>query len=370
MSSASAIALKEFEGDSGCRASRSGAVFPSQTTTTNFVNYVALDQYLESQRDALESRNGFEGIVGSSTALRGVLDQIRTVAPTDSTVLIEGETGTGKELIARAIHMNSRRSNRPFVKLNCAAIPLGLLESELFGHEKGAFTGAVAQKLGRFEVADGGTLFLDEIGDIPLELQAKLLRVLQEQEFERLGSTYTRRVNVRMVAATNQDLAGLVAEKLFRMDLYYRLNVFPVGLPPLRHRMEDIPMLVAHFVRRYAQSMAKKIETITSDAMEALVRYPWPGNIRELQNFIERAVILTKGDVLQAPVLPSRRAIATGPVTLAEAERDHILNALRGSNWVVGGAAGAAARLGVKRTTLISKMRKRGVSRAMAYEAV
>jgi len=297
------------------------------------------------------------------------LDQIRTVAPTDSTVLIEGETGTGKELIARAIHMNSRRSNRPFVKLNCAAIPLGLLESELFGHEKGAFTGAVAQKLGRFEVADGGTLFLDEIGDIPLELQAKLLRVLQEQEFERLGSTYTHRVNVRVVAATNQDLTGLVAEKLFRMDLYYRINVFPLALPPLRHRMEDIPMLVAHFVRRYGQSMSKKIEKITSDAMEALVRYPWPGNIRELQNFIERAVILTKAEVLQISALPSRTAPAANPITLADAERDHILNALRESNWRVGGASGAAARLGVKRTTLISKMRKRGLSRAMAYGA-
>jgi formate hydrogenlyase transcriptional activator len=370
MNSACAIALKGSEGNSRCRTSRSDAVFPSQTTATDFENYVALDQYLDLQRDARDSWNGFEGIVGSSTALRGVLDQIRTVAPTDSTVLIEGETGTGKELIAQAIHMHSRRSNRPFVKLNCAAIPLGLLESELFGHEKGAFTGAVAQKLGRFEAADGGTLFLDEIGDIPLELQAKLLRVLQEQEFERLGSTYTRRVNVRVVAATNQDLAGLVAEKLFRMDLYYRLNVFPIALPPLRHRHEDIPMLVAHFVNRYATGMDKRIDKITSDAMEALLRYPWPGNIRELQNFIERAVILTNGDVLQLTALPSRRAIATGPVTLAEAERDHILNALRESNWVVGGAAGAAARLGVKRTTLISKMRKRGVSRAMASGAV
>ena len=370
MSSASAIALKGSEGDSGYRVSRGGAVFPSQTTTTNFVNYVALDQYVDSQRDDRESRNGFEGIVGSSTGLRGVLDQIRIVAPTDSTVLIEGETGTGKELIAHAIHMHSRRSNRPLVKLNCAAIPLGLLESELFGHEKGAFTGAVAQKLGRFEAADGGTLFLDEIGDIPLELQAKLLRVLQEQEFERLGSTYTHRVNVRVVTATNQDLAGLVAEKLFRMDLYYRLNVFPIAVPPLRHRMEDIPMLVAHFVRRYTQSMAKRIDKITSDGMEALVRYPWPGNIRELQNFIERAVILTKGDVLQLSALPSSAAFPIDPVTLADAERDHILNALRESNWVVGGVTGAAARLGVKRTTLISKMRKRGLSRAMAYGAV
>jgi formate hydrogenlyase transcriptional activator len=342
----------------------------SFSTTADFEeSYIALDQYLESQRDARESRNGFEGIVGSSPALSEVLKQIRTVAPTDSTVLIEGETGTGKELIAQAIHTNSRRRSRPFVKLNCAAIPLGLLESELFGHEKGAFTGALAQQLGRFEAADGGTLFLDEIGDIPLELQAKLLRVLQEQEFERLGSTYTRRVNVRVVAATNQDLAGLVAEKLFRMDLYYRLNVFPITLPPLRRRPEDIPMLVAHFVRRYAGSMAKRIGKITSAAMEALLRHPWPGNIRELQNFIERAVILTDGDVLHLSPLPTHAAFSTDAVTLADAERDHILNALRESNWVVGGAAGAAARLGVKRTTLISKMRKRGLSRAMAHGA-
>jgi formate hydrogenlyase transcriptional activator len=346
------------------------AVIQFKTRTPDFESYVALDQYLESQHDARESQNGFEGIVGSSTALRGVLDQIRIVAPTDSTVLIEGETGTGKELIAQAIHTQSRRRDRPFVKLNCAAIPLGLLESELFGHEKGAFTGAVAQKKGRFEAANGGTLFLDEIGDIPLELQAKLLRVLQEQEFERLGSTFTHRVNVRVVAATNQDLAGLVAEKKFRMDLYYRLNVFPLALPPLRHRLEDIPMLVAHFVRRYAERMAKEIKKITSDAMQALERYPWPGNIRELQNFIERAVILTNGDVLHLPALRSSPLVPLGPVTLAEAERDHILNALTESNWVVGGAAGAAARLGVKRTTLISKMRKRGVSRAMAQGAV
>ena len=331
---------------------------------------IALDRYIEAHRDARESRIEFEGIVGSSKALGAVLDQIQTVAPTDSTVLIEGETGTGKELIARAIHTHSRREGRPFVKLNCAAIPLGLLESELFGHERGAFTGAVAQKIGRFEAANGGTLFLDEIGDIPLELQAKLLRVLQEQEFERLGSTRTQRVNVRVVAATNQDLAGLVAAKQFRMDLYYRLNVFPITVPPLRHRLEDIPMLAAHFVHRYAESMGKQIETITSDDLEALVCYPWPGNIRELQNFIERAVILTTGDVLQLSALPSIAAIPKEPATLAEAERVHILNALRESNWVVGGATGAAARLGVKRTTLISKMRKRGLSRAMASGGV
>src|ERR1700688_1097302 len=310
------------------------AVIQFKSRTTDFERYVALDQYLESQRDARESQNGFNGIVGSSRALRGVLDQIQTVAPTDATVLIEGETGTGKELIAHAIHTHSNRRNRPFVKLNCAAIPLGLLESELFGHEKGAFTGAVGQKIGRFESANGGTLFLDEIGDIPLELQAKLLRVLQEQEFERLGSTYTHRVNVRVVAATNQDLVTLVAEKLFRMDLYYRLNVFPVALPPLRRRPEDIPMLVAHFVRRYAERMAKRIEKITSNAMDALVRYPWPGNIRELQNFIERAVILTNGGVLELSEFPSNPIVPKDAVTLADAERDHILNALRESNWV------------------------------------
>jgi formate hydrogenlyase transcriptional activator len=308
----------------------------------------------------------FEGIVGSSSALREVLNQIKTVAPTDATVLIEGETGTGKELVAHAIHTQSGRRGRPFVKLNCAAIPLGLLESELFGHEKGAFTGAVAQKIGRFEAAHGGTLFLDEIGDIPLELQAKLLRVLQEQEFERLGSTHTRRVDVRVVAATNQDLAKLVAEKQFRMDLYYRLNVFPLALPALRHRLEDLPMLVAHFVLRYSQRMTKQIEKITLDSMEALARYPWPGNIRELQNVIERAVILTTGDVLRLSAMPSGTEISAGPQTLAEAERDHILNALKESNWVVGGATGAARRLGLKRTTLISKMQKRGLSRAMA----
>jgi formate hydrogenlyase transcriptional activator len=297
------------------------------------------------------------------------LDQIRVVAPTDSTVLIEGETGSGKELIAQAIHACSGRKDRPFVKLNCAAIPLGLLESELFGHERGAFTGAVTQKIGRFEAANGGTLFLDEIGDIPLELQAKLLRVLQEQEFERLGSTHTHRVDVRVVAATNQDLGKLVAEKQFRMDLYYRLNVFPLAVPPLRRRLEDIPMLVAHFVRKYAEKMTKQIGMITSNDMEALVRYSWPGNIRELQNIIERAVILTTGAVLKLSALPSSVAIQQEPATLADAERVHILNALRESNWVVGGAAGAAARLGVKRTTLISKMRKRGLSRAAAFGA-
>jgi formate hydrogenlyase transcriptional activator len=330
-------------------------------------SHVALGQYTK-HFGAPENANEVEGIVGSSKALRSTLDQIRIVAPTDATVLIEGETGTGKELIARAIHAHSRRKDRPFVKLNCAAIPLGLLESELFGHEKGAFTGAVSQKIGRFEAANGGTLFLDEIGDIPLELQAKLLRVLQEQEFERLGSTHTHRVSVRVVAATHQDLARLVAEKQFRMDLYYRLNVFPLAVPPLRRRLEDIPILVAYFAHRYAESMSKQIEKICSDDMEALVRYSWPGNIRELQNFIERAVILTNGDVLQLSALPSA-SILNEPATLAEAEQALILKALRESNWVVGGLSGAAARLGLKRTTLISKMRKSGLSRAAASGA-
>ena len=342
------------------------AVVPKRIDTESICPlYIELDQYMEPRPDAAE----FEGIVGSGQTLRGVLDQIRTVAPTDATVLIEGETGTGKELIAHSLHTNSSRRNRAFVKLNCAAIPLGLLESELFGHERGAFTGAVAQKLGRFEAANGGTLFLDEIGDIPLELQAKLLRVLQEQEFERLGSTRTLRVDVRVVAATNQDLAVLVAEKQFRMDLYYRLNVFPISVPPLRRRLEDIPMLVAHFVKKYAQRMSKKVSMISRNAMDRLAHYAWPGNIRELQNLIERAVILTTGEVLELPPLPSHSPIRPEPITLADAERDHILNALQKSNWVVGGASGAAARLGVKRTTLIDKMRKRGLSRDMAYSA-
>jgi formate hydrogenlyase transcriptional activator len=331
--------------------------------------YLDLDQYLAPQSNAAETRTEFPGIVGSSRALRGVLDQVRIVAPTDSTVLIEGETGTGKEVIASAIHTNSNRRNRPFIKLNCAAIPLGLLESELFGHEKGAFTGAVIQKLGRFEAASGGTLFLDEIGDIPLELQAKLLRVLQEQEFERLGGTVTRRVDVRVVAATNHDLAMLVSEKQFRMDLYYRLNVFPISIPPLRLRPDDIPILVAHFVQRFGARMSKRISKISKDAMQALKRHPWPGNIRELQNFMERAVILTNGDILQVPA-PSRLPLSTATMTLAGAEREHILQALEESNWVVGGKAGAAARLGLKRTTLADKMRRSGLSRETAQGAV
>ena len=331
--------------------------------------YVDLDQYLDRE-EVTSRRNEFDGVVGSSRALRSVLDQVRIVAPTDSTVLIEGETGTGKEVIANAIHMNSNRCNRPLVKLNCAAIPSGLLESELFGHEKGAFTGAVMQKLGRFEAAHGGTLFLDEIGDIPLELQAKLLRVLQEQEFERLGSTFTRRVDVRVIAATNQDLATLVSEKRFRIDLYYRLNVFPISLPSLRLRPDDIPALIAHFVSKYAGRMSKRISKISRDALEQLMRHPWPGNVRELQNFIERAVILSKDQVLQIPALPARLPVQTDAMTLAGAEREHILHALEESNWVVGGKTGAAARLGLKRTTLIDKMRKRGISRETAHGAM
>jgi formate hydrogenlyase transcriptional activator len=328
--------------------------------------HIDLNEYIQRAQRNGEDSNQFEGIVGSSQALRAVLDQVQTVAGTDSTVLLEGETGTGKELIAHAVHMESRRRGRPFVKLNCAAIPSDLLESELFGHEKGAFTGAVAQRLGRFEAANGGTLFLDEIGDMPVELQAKLLRVLQEQEFERLGSSQTRRVDVRIVAATNQDLADLVTRKEFRMDLYYRLNVFPITLPPLCQRADDIPMLVAHFVQKFGKRMSKRISKVSPQAIATLVQYPWPGNIRELQNFVERAVILTKGDVLQVPALPRQPMIEREAVTLRDAERNHILKVLEESNWVVGGATGAAARLGLARTTLIGKMQKRGLSRDKA----
>jgi formate hydrogenlyase transcriptional activator len=346
----------------------SGSVSSFQTgerTRLSFGSHVDLDERLEIfTREAC--CDSVEGIVGTSPALREVFDQVLTVGPTACTVLIQGETGTGKELIARAIHTQSDRRARPFVKVNCAAIPLDLLESELFGHERGAFTGAVVQRIGRFEAADGGTLFLDEIGDMPLGLQAKLLRVLQEQEFERLGSTHTRRVDVRVVAATNQDLAAMVAMKKFRMDLYYRLNVFPIALPPLRLRLGDISLLVAHFVQTFAERMCKQISKIPTHAMETLVRYPWPGNIRELQNLIERAVILTRGDVLQVPELPLMTPNQIEPGTLAEVERDHILKVLEDSNWVVGGRAGAAARLGVKRTTLLAKMKRRGVSRDMA----
>jgi formate hydrogenlyase transcriptional activator len=313
-------------------------------------------------------------IVGDSPALKASIHLVSVVAPTDSSVLISGETGTGKELVARAIHDLSVRRERAFVKLNCAAIPLGLLESELFGHEKGAFTGAIAQKLGRFELADRGTLFLDEVGDIPLELQAKLLRVLQEQEFERLGSNRTHKVDVRLVAATHRDLPGMIKQGTFREDLYYRLKVFPINIPALRHRREDIPKLVRHFTQLYARRMNKEISEIPSATMDALVRYRWPGNVRELQNFIERAVILSSHSVLCAPTLeleavqtqPEANGAPMGgePITrLQEVERDHILRALEASDWVVGGSNGAAARLGMKRTSLVYRMQRLRISR-------
>jgi len=311
----------------------------------------------------------FEQIIGNSAALESVLEQVERVAPTDSTVLIQGETGTGKELIARAIHNISSRCGRPYVKLNCAAIPFDLLESELFGHEKGAFTGAIAQKVGRFELADKGTLFLDEVGDIPLGLQPKLLRVLQEQEFERLGSPRTHQVDVRLVAATNRDLADMVKRNEFRSDLYYRLNVFPVLLPPLRARRADIPVLVAHFVEIFSRRMCKQIEHISPETMSALSSYQWPGNIRELQNLIERSVILTSGNVLQPPLAGLKGAAedkSLGAITLKDAERDHILKTLEHTRWVVAGPNGAAARLGIKRSTLYFRMQKLGISRPTA----
>ena len=308
----------------------------------------------------------FEQIIGNSAALESVLEQVEQVAPTDSTVLIQGETGTGKELVARAIHNLSTRCGRPFIKLNCAAIPFDLLESELFGHERGAFTGAIAQKIGRFELADKGTLFLDEVGDIPPGLQPKLLRVLQEQEFERLGSTRTHRVDVRLVAATNRNLVEMVKRSQFRNDLYYRLNVFPVPLPPLRARHEDIPALVEHFVEIYGHRMDKQIEHIPPETMSALTSYQWPGNIRELQNFIERSVILSSGNVLCPPLASLRAAAETESlevVTLEDAERDHIRKILEQTRWVVAGPNGAAARLGIKRSTLYFRMQKLGISR-------
>jgi formate hydrogenlyase transcriptional activator len=306
----------------------------------------------------------FHEIIGNSPALGFVLAEVERVAPTDSTVLILGETGTGKELIARAIHSISARCGRPFVKLNCSAIPFDLLESELFGHEKGAFTGAIAQKIGRFEMADTGTLFLDEIGDLPLALQPKLLRVLQEQEFERLGSCRTHRINVRLVAATHRDLADMVSRKEFRSDLYYRLNVFPVVLPPLRERREDIPQLAAHFVELFARRMGKRFDHMPQDVLNAFVSYSWPGNVRELQNLIERAVIRSNNGVLPNP-LPDKNPVTVTPLqdTFTDSTRALILQALRATGWVIGGHAGAAAQLGLKRTTLIAKMKKLGISR-------
>jgi formate hydrogenlyase transcriptional activator len=343
--------------------------------------------YLEEE---IRSEMNFENIVGNSPTLKHVLELVGTVAPNDSTVLLLGETGTGKELIARAIHDRSRRKDRTFVKLNCAAIPTGLLESELFGHEKGAFTGAIAQKVGRFELADQGTLFLDEVGDIPIEIQPKLLRALQEREFERLGSTHTRKVNVRLVAATNRDLEKMIADKEFRSDLYYRLNVFPIRIPPLRERKEDIPLLVSYFVQKFAKQMQKRIEAISPPVMKGLTAWDWPGNIRELENFVERAVILTRGRSLEAPLVELRRSNTPEPAAArassqddiarivketlhalngnrpaadnrTQKQREEIVRALAETKGRVGGADGAAARMGVNRTTLLSRIKKFGI---------
>jgi formate hydrogenlyase transcriptional activator len=321
--------------------------------------------YLEEE---IRTEYNFEEIIGNSPALKAVLQDVETVAATDSTVLIYGETGTGKELIAHAIHNLSPRRERTLVKVNCAAIPTGLLESEFFGHERGAFTGAIDRRVGRFELADKGTIFLDEVEDIPLELQSKLLRVLQEQEFERLGSSRTQRVDVRIIAATNTDLAELVDERKFRSDLYYRLNVFPINVPPLRERPEDIPLLVHFFANRFAQQMKKRIESVSKETMAALTSYNWPGNIRELQNLVERGVILSRGSTLDIPLTELRRqSRSTNQVknsnTLESVERDHILRVLSETRWVIGGPSGAAARLGMNRTTLNHRMRKLGISR-------
>jgi formate hydrogenlyase transcriptional activator len=320
--------------------------------------------------EPVDPEAGFEGIIGKSSGLRRVLQMVETVAWGDSTVLLLGETGTGKELVARAIHGHSPRRDRPFVKLNCAAIPTGLLESELFGHERGSFTGAIAQKIGRLELAHQGSLFLDEIGDIPLELQPKLLRVLQEREFERLGSTRTQKVDVRIVAATHRDLEGMILEKQFRSDLYYRVNVVPIHIPPLRERPEDIPLLVQHFVQQATRRMRKTIDTIPSETVDALIRYRWPGNIRELENVIERAVILSPGPMLRLSPrdLKSRIMPAQNPdrhQTLEEVERNHILRTLKETRWVLSGPSGAAARLGLNRSTLYFRMKKLGIARSV-----
>ena len=340
--------------------------------------------YLEEE---IRSEMSFENIVGNSPALKHVLDLVETVAPNDSTVLLLGETGTGKELIARAIHDRSRRTERTFVKLNCAAIPTGLLESELFGHEKGAFTGAITQKIGRLELADQGTLFLDEVGDIPAEIQPKLLRALQEREFERLGSTHTRKVNVRLIAATNRNLEKMVAEREFRSDLFYRLNVFPIRIPPLRERKEDIPLLVSFFVQKFAKQMQKEIESVPSAVMKGLTAWEWPGNIRELENFIERAVILTRGKALEVPLAELQKTeteaatetvvsmttgtarkgnsprpnINAGAEEYQRKQREEIIQALTTCKGRIGGADGAASRLGINRTTFMYRMRKLGI---------
>ena len=326
-----------------------------------------------------QAERTFERIIGNSAALESVLDQVEQVAPTDSTVLIEGETGTGKELIAHAIHIASQRCGRAFIKLNCAAIPLDLLESELFGHEKGAFTGAIAQKIGRFEMADKGTLFLDEVGDIPSVLQPKLLRVLQEQEFERLGSGRTHKVDVRLVAATNRNLVKMVARGQFRSDLYYRLNVFPIVLPALRERREDIPALVTHFVKMFNRRMGKQVDNIPPETMAAFQWYSWPGNIRELQNLVERAVILSRDGVLPNPlhknqtelIIPSlhrARTFHSSMAALEDSDRALILETLEQAGWIVGGPRGAAGKLGLKRTTLLAKMKRLGISRPIPEE--
>jgi formate hydrogenlyase transcriptional activator len=326
--------------------------------------------HIDLTDDTLSSETGFEGVIGKSSVLGRLLRMVETVASGDSTVLLLGETGTGKELIARAIHSHSPRKARPFIKLNCAAIPTGLLESELFGHERGSFTGAIAQKIGRLEVAHQGSLFLDEIGDIPLELQPKLLRVLQEREFERLGSTRTQKVDVRIVAATHRDLEGMILEKQFRSDLYYRLNVFPVNVPPLRERPEDIPLLVHHFVQQATRRMRKMIDTVPLGTMEALIHYRWPGNIRELENVIERAVILSPGPVLRLSPRDLKSRISAGQnldrhQTLEEVERNHILTTLKETSWVLSGPSGAAARLGLNRSTLYFRMKKLGIARSV-----
>jgi len=342
-----------------------GNALDYEHVTTSKERLAEENLYLANQ---LQTEHNFGEIVGQSATLQSVLQQIKIVATTDATVLIHGETGTGKELVARAIHTLSQRATATFVKVNCAAIPLGLLESELFGHEKGAFTGAIGRKIGRFELAHKGTLFLDEVGDIPLELQPKLLRILQEQEFERLGSTRTIKTDVRLVAATNRDLRLMIAEQKFRDDLYYRLNIFPVTVPPLRERPEDIPLLVSHFVNKYAGKMKKRIDTISRETMETLTHYHWPGNIRELQNVIERAVILTQDSVLRVVLTELSRPTSASPYvikTLEDVEREHIMQTLHATHWVIGGPHGAADRLGVKRTTLRSRMEKLGIIRPL-----
>jgi formate hydrogenlyase transcriptional activator len=334
---------------------------PVGTSSPGLGGYEEELLYLESET---RSEHSFEDIVGKSSALRKVLDQIAIVAPTGSTVLLHGETGTGKELLARAIHNLSPRRERTFVRLNCAAIPSGLVESELFGHERGAFTGALMQKSGRFELADRGTLFLDEIGDISLELQPKLLRALQEQEFERLGSTKTIHVDVRLIAATHRDLQDMIRKNHFREDLFYRLNVFPIEIPPLRERREDIPLLIHYFVLRLSRQMQKRIRSVPKPAMEALVNADWPGNIRELENFIERCVILTQGEELHVPSAELRRGVSQVASTFEQAERQVIVDALRAASGRIAGRGGAAERLGLKRTTLQNKMNKLNISRS------